>query len=197
MFHLRKFENDSESAWRDCVHKFCVNLIYWKPTKWGDESSFIKPINHFHLCQLLTLLPCIYWDVSGMKFWSHIWGARGGLSCTALLRPIRWLDSLSKLCTAHLGPHLYWASMHEVAHFCALISWSIRHTYSLCSSVLPSCLTGSKEWRLRWLSQVTSLHNELAVNETHFLTQKNILNMQSKLFLENAEITNVGFEIKI
>ena len=87
--------------------------------------------------------------------------------------------------------------MHKVAHSGALISWSIRHTYSLCSSVLPSCLTGSKEWRLRWLSQVTSLHNELAVNETHFLTQKNILNMQSKLFLENAEITNVGFEIKI
>ena len=34
----------------------------------------------------------------------------GGLSCTALSRPMRWLVSLSKLCTAQLRPHHYWMS---------------------------------------------------------------------------------------
>ena len=34
------------------------------------------------------------------------------LSCTALCQPMRWLISLSKLCTVQLRPHPYWESMH-------------------------------------------------------------------------------------
>ena len=36
-----------------------------------------------------------------------MWG--GGLSCSTLCKPMRWLVSL-KLSTAHLRPYLYWAS---------------------------------------------------------------------------------------
>ena len=41
--------------------------------------------------------------------WSHMLG--GGLNCTALCRPMRWLNSLSKLSSVRLKPHPYGAFM--------------------------------------------------------------------------------------
>ena len=49
---------------------------------------------------------------------------RGGLSFTALYRPMRWINSLSKLSTAQLRPHPYWASMVDRVLRCDVMKHS-------------------------------------------------------------------------
>ena len=44
------------------------------------------------------------------------------LGCTALCRPMRWLVSQSKLSTAQLRPHPYWASMMQAPHM-SILMW--------------------------------------------------------------------------
>ena len=49
-----------------------------------------------------------------VQLWCEPYSQASGLSYTVLCRLMRWLVSLSKLCTAQLRPHPYWVSKHIV-----------------------------------------------------------------------------------